>query len=584
MAQSGEWLMLNARHGIVPILVLVFSALVRTAVAQAPPDTARIIYDARSAFDRGDWRAAINFARHAADQSPQNSEFRLMLARAEFSAGDYTASLADYRKARDLNAFDIPAIDYKIAKIYALQKKNDLAMQWLKSSIAGGYRLLEDARSDAAFAAFRENAEYRLLLGLVDPSSMSREDGWRYDIRFLADWVGKKSFHPFHTETGDRVVSSAVSTRGEFEARVGTLLTNVPKLTDGEIEVALFKLVATLGDGHTILAGSRRRSEFAVSFPLAFYIFDDGVYVVSAAQQYRDLVGARIIAIDGMPIESALQKLDPLISRDNAMWVRTMEPLFLRHVPLLQTLGITHGDKGADFDVRLRDGSRKTVHVEADMTAPDIWNMLPKPADWVWIADSSSNDFQTGNDKFYWWRWNPDDRILYVQYNKVADSGKQTLKDFAGELAAAIAKYPVEKLVIDMRNNNGGDTFLNEPLLETVAASPTVNRKGHLYVIIGRRTFSAAMNAVSYFGRFTQALFVGEPTGGKPNAPGDETFFTLPYSGIAVNLSDRYWQSSWPDDFSNWRAPDIATPVTFSDYARGRDAAMDAIRAQRLPQ
>jgi hypothetical protein len=88
--------------------------------------------------------------------------------------------------------------------------------------------------------------------------------------------------------------------------------------------------------------------------------------------------------------------------------------------------------------------------------------------------------------------------------------------------------------------------------------SRKVNQKGHLYVIIGRRTFSAAMNAVSYFGKYMAAVLVAEPIGGKPNAPGDETFFTLPYSGIMVNLSDRYWQGTWPDDFSVWRAPEIA--------------------------
>jgi hypothetical protein len=47
-----------------------------------------------------------------------------------------------------------------------------------------------------------------------------------------------------------------------------------------------------------------------------------------------------------------------------------------------------------------------------------------------------------------------------------------------------------------------------------------------------------------------------------------------------VNLSDRYWQGTWPDDFSSWRAPDIAAPVTFADYADGRDAAMEIIKAQ----
>src|SRR5580698_6486884 len=54
------------------------------------------------------------------------------------------------------------------------------------------------------------------------------------------------------------------------------------------------------------------------------------------------------------------------------------------------------------------------------------------------------------------------------------------------------------------------------------------------------------MNAVSYVGKYIAAVFVGEPIGSKPNAPGDETFFTLPYCGIMVNLSDRDWQELGP--------------------------------------
>jgi C-terminal processing protease CtpA/Prc len=233
-----------------------------------------------------------------------------------------------------------------------------------------------------------------------------------------------------------------------------------------------------------------------------------------------------------------------------------------------------------NLSVQTRAGQQKTVKVAADPTAPDIWNSQPKPPGWVWIADASQADYQRDNQAPYWWRWDAGNRILYVQYNKIVDAEKQSLVDFARHVDVAIDQYPVEKLVIDMRNNNGGNTYLNLPLLQVVMRSAKVNRRGHLYVIIGRRTFSAAMNAVSSFGKYTEAVFVGEATGGKPNAPGDETFFTLPYSGILVNLSDRYWQGTWPDDFSNWRAPDIAAPVTFADYADGHDAAMEIIKAQ----
>jgi hypothetical protein len=541
------------------------------------------IVDAEAAAARGAW-PAVDLLSKLTAQSPRNGRFRLMLARARFALKDYAAAAGDYQAALALDAADRASLSYRIAQCFALQQDAGQALHWLEAAMALGYRELEAARTDPAFAWLRGRRQVSALLGIVDPSKMSRDDGWRYDIRFLAEWIEKKSYHPFRSNTADRQVSRAAYTRAEFAAIVAKLIADVPSLTDRQIEIALFRLVAALGDGHTEIEGSRTRIEFAMTLPLGFYVFDDGLYVISAAPKYRELLGAKVTALDGTPAASALRAIDELIAHDNEIWLRTMEPTFLRHVPFLKELGLVQDDAKVLLSVQTAAGKVADVRVDADPTAPDIWNQLPAPPGWAWIADGSGADYQRDNGSAFWWRWLPEERILYVQYNKVANGDKQSLADFALELGAAIDRYPVDKLVIDMRNNNGGDTHLNEPLLRAVAGASKVNRIGHLYVIIGRRTFSAAMNAVSYFARLTKAVFVGEPTGGKPNSPGDETFFTLPYSGIQVNLSDRYWQGSWPDDFSPWRAPDIAVPQTFADYAAGRDPAMAVIQAQAAPR
>ncbi|HLZ75996.1 hypothetical protein [Phenylobacterium sp.] len=448
---------------------------------------------------------------------------------------------------------------------------------------AWGCGARDAARTDDDFATLRGDPDVRALLGLPAPVRPARDEAWRADLRFLAERVEHKAYQPFRSETGNRYVSHAVYSREEFEAAVAKLSADIPGLSDGAIEVALFRLTAGLGDGHTAIEGARTR-DFGLTLPLGFYLFDDGLHVIAAAPAYADLVGARVIAFDGVPAADVLARVEPLVSRDNGQWVKAMAPTFLRHTPMLHEIGVAKADDKLTLTLETPDGARRTAAVSADFSEPDIWNALPKPAAWRWLGDRSAADFQQGNDRPYWQRWDPATRILYVQYNKVADDKAKPLAAFAAELSATIAALPVEKLVIDMRGNNGGDTHLNEPLLAAVAGAGKINRTGHLYVITGRRTYSAAMNAVSYFGRFTKAIFVGEATGGKPNSPGDETIFTLPYSQIAVNVSDRYWQGGWPDDFADTRAPDIEVPVRFADYAAGRDAAMEVIKAQAAPK
>jgi hypothetical protein len=60
---------------------------------------------------------------------------------------------------------------------------------------------------------------------------------------------------------------------------------------------------------------------------------------------------------------------------------------------------------------------------------------------------------------------------------------------------------------------------------------------------------------------------------------GEAVPFALPYSGVRVNVSDLYWQSSWPMDHRPWIAPDIPAPPTFAAFRRNVDPAMDAILA-----
>src|SRR5205085_8862733 len=109
----------------------------------------------------------------------------------------------------------------------------------------------------------------------------------------------------------------------------------------------------------------------------------------------------------------------------------------------------------------------------------------------------------------YWFEYLPERKVVYCQYNQVANDPQESLEAFSARLFRFIADNPVDRLVIDMRWNNGGNNFLNKPLVNGLIACDKINHKGRLLVIVGRNTFSAAMCGATQIERFTNAIFVG---------------------------------------------------------------------------
>lgn len=134
----------------------------------------------------------------------------------------------------------------------------------------------------------------------------------------------------------------------------------------------------------------------------------------------------------------------------------------------------------------------------------------------------------------------------------------------------------MEKFVLDLRNNDGGNNGLNRQVVIGIVKS-RIDERGKLFVITGRRTFSAAQNLVNELEKYTNAIFVGEPTAGHPNHYGDATPITLPNSKLNVRVSTLYWQDLDPRDNRQWTAPELAAELTSQDYRAGRDPALQAV-------
>ena len=563
------------------VLVTTFIALCGGIAAQ-PTKTAQdsnaasflaLVRAAEAKSNAQQWQDAVSLWEKIVEQNPVQVSYWRALANAAYQAKDYRKAISAFEKVVELRGGFPSAAAYNIARCYALLGDKEQAWRWLQKAFAMGFRNLESAQTDPDLALLRDDPRYRQLVGLVDVTRMSRVEGWRYDLNFFAREVRRKAF------SVPRRISQA-----EFDAAVKQISDAIPKLTDLQIVIEFQKLARKVGDGHTnVLIGPESPAEFQPSLPLKFYLFKEGLFIIAADPKFKDLLGAEVLRFGDRTIAEIVAALDPLVSRDDSdIWVKERAPYMMRSIPLLHGLGLVPKANEVELTIRDAAGRTRKLTMAADMSEPNIWNTQPNPVNWINLSQSLSAPqplYLKKENVPYWFEYLPTSRTVYFQFNNVFNDRSEPLAKFSERLFQFINEHDVDKLVIDMRWNNGGNTVLLPPLVKGLISNAKVNQRGRLFIIIGRRVFSAAQNAVDYFDQFTNATFVGEPTGSTPNFVGDEVFFTLPYSKLMANVSDIYWQTSTSFDHRTWIAPQIYIEPTFAAYRANRDPALETILA-----
>jgi len=130
-----------------------------------------------------------------------------------------------------------------------------------------------------------------------------------------------------------------------------------------------------------------------------------------------------------------------------------------------------------------------------------------------------------------------------------------SLEQLGSQLITRLRNTGVTKLIIDLRDNGGGNyTLARDYLIYPIWRLPDINREGGLFVLIGRKTFSAGMVTATDFRRETEAILVGEPTGANPVGCQELGTLTLPRSGIPAHYATR-----------RYRFSDAELPAVFPD-------------------
>ena len=419
--------------------------------------------------------------------------------------------------------------------------------------------------AEAAEAALRLRASAALALAcalIACGSSAARSRGAKADdVRLAAQHL--RADHP-------NVFGDLAPAR--FQEVVDDLAVRADTLGDDALLVGLMRLAALPGarNGHTgIFPFDPSNHRTLHMYPIGLYTFDDGTFVVAQADG-DDLLRARLVAVGGHPLDEVLAAVRPLVPHDNDSTVRGLAPSYLETAEVLHGLGLapsaagplafTFERDGARFDRELTPlaygdyarGIRDLVH---PLVPQGITGRVP-----AYVARRNQG---------LWTTRLAGARVFYIGYNdaRIRTSGA------AGQTLKAAKKKALRGVVVDLRNNPGGNNHKYRSLVDVLRR---VSRTKRIVVILSRTTFSAAENFATEVERLSRPTFVGEPSGGSPNLYGDSQPTLLPASGVTLHVAGIYWELSTPDDPRITIEPQVPVPLTSADFFAGRDPVLAA--------
>jgi tetratricopeptide (TPR) repeat protein len=394
-------------------------------------------------------------------------------------------------------------------------------------------------------------------------------DQWQEDLRFLQNTL--------HTDYSSLFVKT---TKEIFDAEVEILHKNIPNLEEHEIIVGMSKIIALFEYGHTSI--SFRQEPFKFHYlPFNLYEFNNGIYIQGVHKEYQQTLGAKVIAVNKVPIAEALKIIRPVVNAENDQFFKAHGINYLGILEVLHVQGITDKLEKSVELILEKDGKsfkQRFYPLPKGEEVPTKYSYVFQDENWLEARDLKDIPLYLKQlDKIYFYEYLPEKKTIYVRHSQILDDSEEDIPTFYKRIFDFIEKNEVEKLIIDVRLNSGGQNHKNKPIITGIIETKKINKIGSLFVIIGRRTFSACQNLVNELDNYTNAIFVGEPTAENVNFYGDIRPISLPNSQIPVHLSFAWWQDKPAWENADWTIPSIPVDMSFEEYSSNQDPVLDAV-------
>lgn len=336
------------------------------------------------------------------------------------------------------------------------------------------------------------------------------------------------------------------------------------------------QLVSSLNNGHTeIDFPAAPYIEYAKSggtlFPLEISIEGNKAFIRNNYSKNSSIVkGSELLKVNGQPINTILKSIYPLISAERQYFKNAKLEIYT----LPRYYWYAYGRQD-NFVVTIRNDDSIT---EYNVKAINTFDEFEAKKDEILDAQQKLNFFET---------------TAYLNPGHFSGDEKK-YQQFIDESFAAIRKKSSKNLIIDLRNNGGGNDSFSDYLVAYIADKPfrwsstfslrtsallkkdtkankditkpywqsVMNKKtgeryefqfdkyqpisekkrykGNVYVLINRHSHSQAAVTAAQIQDYGWATIVGEETGDYPSLYASQFQYSLPITNIVVKISKGY--------------------------------------------
>lgn len=336
-----------------------------------------------------------------------------------------------------------------------------------------------------------------------------------------------------------------------FNDKVEIIKKKSKSLNDESFEIELYKLIKEIDDEHT-----RIEPIYKTVFPVKFDFFKEGVFVTSTDISNSNLLYKKLNGIENSSLKEITEKFKNIVKTDNQSYFKVYFQNSINNPRILKGLSISKSNLSSNFVL-------DNVNYQIFSVQKEEFSSKPVSK----LLRYSDNDN-------YFYKLIDNGKTLYFNYQSCSEQTGKPFEYFSDQLFKYIKDTKPKRIIIDLRNNSGGNSAILNPFLEKLRNS-YLNSKGSLFVLIGKKTFSSAlMNAVD-LKRNYESILIGQSTSGNVNHYGETRGFRLPNSRIIVGYSTKYWEV-WKG-YDGALTPDVKVEYSMRNFKNNVDEAIEYI-------